>query len=83
MAKSLGFEEVLAEKAEGKIKELSFEDGLKLLEELVAKVESGSLPLDRSVLAYERGVMVMEHLRGLLSVAEKKLQVLQRDETQR
>lgn len=80
MAKTFGFEDLLQEKGETRIKDLTFEDGLKLLEELVTKVESGSLPLDRSVLAYERGVMLMEHLRGLLSVAEKKLQVLQRTE---
>lgn len=79
MAKTLGFEDMLADKAEAKIHELSFEEGLKLLEELVAKVESGSLPLDRSVLAYERGVLLMEHLRGLLAGAEKKLQVLQKN----
>jgi len=80
MAKTLGFEDLLQEKGETKIKDCSFEEGLKLLEELVAKVESGTLPLDRSVLAYERGVALMEHLRSLLSAAEKKLQVLQREE---
>lgn len=79
MAKGVTFEDLLLEKAEAKVKDLSFEEGLKLLEELVAKVESGTLPLDRSVLAYERGVLLMDHLRGLLAGAEKKLQVLQKE----
>jgi exodeoxyribonuclease VII small subunit len=78
MAKVPTFEELLQDKADARVKDLSFEDGLKLLEELVGKVESGSLPLDRSVLAYERGVLLMEHLRSLLAGAEKKLQVLQK-----
>jgi len=78
MGKVPSFEELLQDKADARVKELSFEDGLKLLEELVGKVESGTLPLDRSVLAYERGVLLMEHLRSLLAGAEKKLQVLQK-----
>jgi exodeoxyribonuclease VII small subunit len=78
MAKVPTFEDLLQDKADARVKDLSFEDGLKLLEELVGKVESGSLPLDRSVLAYERGVLLMEHLRSLLAGAEKKLQVLQK-----
>ena len=60
------------------IKELSFENGLKLLEELVTKVESGSLPLDAAVLSYEKGCSLIEHLRALLSGAEEKLKILQR-----
>ena len=52
---------------------VSFEDGLKLLEELVAKVESGSLPLETAVGSYECGVVVVEKLRALLSQAEQKL----------
>ena len=56
----------------------SFEQGVKLLEELVSKVESGSLALDKAILAYERGALLVEHLRGLLSGAEEKLKVLQR-----
>ncbi|MFM1847348.1 MAG: hypothetical protein RL417_822 [Pseudomonadota bacterium] len=83
MAKVIGFDELLDEKGQTKLKDLSFEEGLKLLEELVTKVESGSLPLDRSVLAYERGVALMDHLRGLLSAAEKKLEMLQRQDPTR
>ncbi len=58
------------------IKDLSFEAGLKLLEELVAKVEAGSLPLDQAISSYEKGAKVIEQLRALLSGAEEKLKVL-------
>lgn len=61
------------------IKSLSFEQGLKLLEELVALVESGSLPLDRAVTSYERGVALLQHLRGQLAGAEERLKVLQKE----
>ena len=58
---------------------VSFEDGLKLWDELVERVESGGLALDKSVTSYERGVLLVEHLRRLLSGAEAKLKVLQKN----
>ena len=58
--------------------EVSFEDGLKLLDELVQKVESGSLPLETSIRSYEKGAHLIERLRVLLSGAEEKLQLLQK-----
>lgn len=66
-----------AKKAEDLLEGLGFESGLKLLEGLVTKVESGGLPLERSMQAYERGVLLTGHLRGLISGAEAKLKLLQ------
>ena len=57
---------------------LAFEEGLGLLEALVEQVEEGELPLEQSVLAYERGVALLSHLRGLISGAEEKLEKLQK-----
>jgi exodeoxyribonuclease VII small subunit len=62
------------------IAKLPFEHALKLLEELVTLVESGSLPLDRSLASYERGVKLITHLRALLTGAEERLRVLQKGE---
>lgn len=67
------------EGSEDAIQSLSFEQGLKLLEELVAIVESGSLPLDRAVTSYERGTALLQHLRGQLSGAEERLRILQKE----
>jgi exodeoxyribonuclease VII small subunit len=79
MAKVITLKEILGDgDPKALLKELSFENGLKLLEELVTKVESGALPLDAAVVSYEKGVMMIEHLRGLLSGAEEKLKILQR-----
>ena len=56
---------------------LKFENGMQLLEQLVGQVEGGGLDLERSMVSYERGLIVLEHLREVLSRAEQKLQVVQ------
>jgi exodeoxyribonuclease VII small subunit len=55
---------------------LSFEQALKLLEEVVTSVESGNLPLDRAIGSYEKGTGLIQHLRKQLSRAEEKLRLL-------
>ena len=67
------------EDSEKYIKSVSFEAALKLLEELVGMVEAGSLPLDKAVGSYEKGVKLVKHLRAQLSDAEEKLKSLQKD----
>ncbi len=61
------------------IQELRFEEALELLESVVSSVESGNLPLDQSIGAYEKGTELVGHLRALLSKAEEKLRVLGED----
>lgn len=62
--------------SEEQIAGLTFEQALRLLEEVVLSVESGSLPLDRAIGSYEHGSALIKHLRKLLSGAEEKLRVL-------
>ena len=77
--KTVGIEDLLgSEDLQDSLKQVSFEHGMKLLQELVQTVESGSLPLDKSMLAYERGAQLSEQLRNVLGGAEEKLKVLQR-----
>lgn len=77
--KTITLDDLLADKKpETLFREISFENGLKLLEELVARVESGSLALDKAVSSYEKGVALVEHLKNHLSGAEEKLRVLQK-----
>jgi exodeoxyribonuclease VII small subunit len=59
------------------LSELPFEDGLRLLEELVQRVEGGSMPLDQAISAYERGSTLIAKLRVLLSGAEEKLRLVE------
>lgn len=57
----------------------SFEQGLTALEELVAALESGELPLEEALAAYEKGVGLVRRLNDRLNEAEKKIEVLSRD----
>ena len=78
MAKVITVDALLAANdAKGVIEKLSFEEGLRLLEELVKQVEGGTLALEQSILCYERGSALAAHLRGLISGAEQKLKILQ------
>lgn len=80
MAKSISIETLLEKGlSDAEIKSLSFEQGLELLDELVKRVEGGSLPLEQSIGAYERGVALIDRLKEVLSGAEKKLKKLQKD----
>jgi exodeoxyribonuclease VII small subunit len=76
-SKAVTLEALFAEKNPEKlINTLKFEDGLKLIEELVSKVESGALDLESSINSYEQGMKILEHLKTLLAGAEAKLKVV-------
>ena len=53
-----------------------FESSLKKLEEIVAELESGDLPLEKSIKAFEEGIKLTRHCQNLLSKAELKIQKL-------
>ena len=74
----LSLEDFLSEGGEKRIKGISFEQGLHLMEQLVQSVESGALPLEDAIRSYERGAELLKHLRALLSGAEEKLKILQK-----
>jgi len=54
-----------------------FESALALLEELVAKMESGVLPLEESLVAYRRGVALTRICQERLAQAEQQINVLE------
>ena len=56
----------------------SFEDAMKRLEEIVRQMESGDLPLERMVAAYEEGRKLMELCTGKLNEVEKKIELLEK-----
>lgn len=59
---------------------LSFEQALVKLEELVAKMEEGNLPLDQMIAYFEQGTKLTAFCRGKLDKLEKKIEVLTRDD---
>ena len=57
----------------------TFEDTLKRLEEIVAKMESGGLGLDDSMKLYEEGMKKINQLTQLLSKSREKVMKLVTD----
>lgn len=56
------------------IKELSFEQALAALEQIVDDLEKGDVPLDQSIRIYERGEALKAHCDKLLKAAEAKVE---------
>ena len=57
----------------GDVNEMSFEDALRELEQVVAKLESGDVPLDESITLYERGAALKKRCEAKLKDAEEKV----------
>lgn len=60
--------------------ELSFEKALLDLEKIVEKLEKGGLSLNESLSLFEKGVKLAKFLREELEKAEKKVEILLKDE---
>jgi len=60
--------------------EKSFEKALADLENVVEKMEEGGLSLNESLALFEKGVKLARFLRGELDKAEKKIEILLKDE---
>jgi exodeoxyribonuclease VII small subunit len=56
----------------------SFESALAELEAIVARMESGELPLRESLDAYKRGAELLAYCQAALKDAQQQVQVLER-----
>ena len=65
------------------ISELSFEQALGALEEIVQQLESGSVPLDKSIALYERGEALRKHCQARLDAAQQKIERIVTDQSGR
>jgi len=54
----------------------SYEEALQELEQLLAKLESGQLPLDQLLTHYQRGASLLAFCRERLTAIEKQISVL-------
>ncbi len=61
------------------VTELSFEQSLKELENIVSSLEQGDVELERSISIYERGEMLRKHCDDLLKRAEAKVEKITLD----
>ena len=64
----------MADEKKQDISKLSFEEAIKALGEIVDKIEAGQTPLQASLEQYERGMGLIKHCRGILQLAEKKIE---------
>ena len=56
--------------------DLSFDDALAELQRTIAELESGNLPLERTLALHERGAALLEHCETLLRSAELRMRQL-------
>jgi len=54
--------------------ELSFEDALKRLEEIVRTLERGEAPLDKSIELYQEGDKLKRHCEARLKAAQARIE---------
>jgi exodeoxyribonuclease VII small subunit len=57
-------------------KPLDFEAAMRDLEEIVERLEHGDLPLEESLKAFERGIMLTRNCQTALKDAEQKVEIL-------
>lgn len=62
------------DEAEPAIGEMSFEDALRALEQIVRKLESGDAMLDESITLYERGEQLRAHCQARLDAAQARIE---------
>jgi exodeoxyribonuclease VII small subunit len=60
--------------------DLKFEDCLTRLEQIVGALESGTLSLEQSLKVFEEGITLARHCASYLEDAERRIEVLAKDE---
>jgi exodeoxyribonuclease VII small subunit len=63
-------------KGEKEPKPVDFETAMRDLEEIVERLEQGELPLEESLAAFERGVLLTRTCQVALKEAEQKVEIL-------
>jgi exodeoxyribonuclease VII small subunit len=57
----------------------TFEASLEALEQIVRQLESGDLPLEKSLELFEQGIRLSRECQERLSQAERRIEILLRD----
>ncbi|NQT01772.1 MAG: exodeoxyribonuclease VII small subunit [Planctomycetes bacterium] len=63
-----------AKKKKDDLGELSFEESIKELTNIVGKIEQGQIPLQDSLEQYEKGMALIKQCRTILQKAEKRIE---------
>lgn len=70
-------------KSEKKADELSFEQAIDQLNQIVSRIEMGQVPLQESLEQYEKGMKLIRYCRGILQDAEKRIEMISTKEEQK
>jgi len=54
----------------------NFEEALAELQQILSDIEGGEVPLEESLIKYERGQFLIQHCRAILGKAEKQIEEL-------
>jgi exodeoxyribonuclease VII small subunit len=66
--------------SEKPVDEMSFEEAMAALEQVVGALERGEVPLDQSIALYERGAKLKAHCAEKLKDAEEKVELIRAQE---
>ncbi len=61
------------------VQEMTFEDAMRELEQVVGQLERGDVPLEDSITAYERGAALKKRCEDRLKDAEEKVEAITAD----
>lgn len=59
-------------------KKIKFEEAMKRVEEIVAKLETGEIELEESITLYEEGIQLIKFCQGKLEEVKKKVEILKK-----
>jgi len=62
------------------VSEMSFEEAMAALEQVVNQLERGEVALDESIALYERGAALKAHCAAKLKAAEEKVELIRAQE---
>jgi exodeoxyribonuclease VII small subunit len=62
------------------VAEMSFEEAMAALEQVVGQLEKGDVELDKSIALYERGAALKAHCAAKLKDAEEKVELIRAQE---
>ena len=71
-----------AKKKKYDLGELSFEESIKELTNIVSKIEQGQIPLQDSLEQYEKGMALIKQCRTILQKAEKRIETISETEVE-
>jgi exodeoxyribonuclease VII small subunit len=63
------------------VEEMSFEDALRALEQVVSQLEQGDVALEKSITLYERGAKLKKHCEARLNEAQERVDLIRLSET--